>query len=163
MRCEKFGCKRNWSWLGFGLAKFGGLAFCPLVAKSMKKWSRGFWAILVGNYHKCIQIYRSRSLCCLPTKRHMCLTALSVSIRSCSTRYRSRRILKSHTWFALSWQACTGKAAHVAVQFSWMRCMRQTQVFREWRPVQFSTICYHPPWMTPDSQCEMGGCDALAA
>ena len=30
MRGEKFGFKRNRSWLGFGLAKFGGLAFfCP--------------------------------------------------------------------------------------------------------------------------------------
>jgi len=55
MRCEKFGCKRNWSWLGFGLAKLGGLAFCALVAKSVKKWSHGFWANLVGNSHKCIQ------------------------------------------------------------------------------------------------------------
>ncbi|KAK7322200.1 hypothetical protein VNO80_34689 [Phaseolus coccineus] len=27
----------------------------------------------------------------------------------------------------------------------------------EWRPVQFSTIGYNPPWMTPDPQCEMGG------
>jgi len=25
MRCEIFGFKRNLSWLGFGLAKFGGL------------------------------------------------------------------------------------------------------------------------------------------
>ena len=55
IRCEKFGCKRNWSWLGFGLAKLGGLAFCALVAKLVKKWSHGFWAILVGNSHKCIQ------------------------------------------------------------------------------------------------------------
>jgi len=32
-----FDCKRNWSWLGFGLAKLGGLAFCALVAKLVKK------------------------------------------------------------------------------------------------------------------------------
>ena len=37
MRCEKFGSKRNWSWLGFGLAKFGGLAFFALVAKLVNK------------------------------------------------------------------------------------------------------------------------------
>ena len=55
MMCEKFGCKRNWSWLGFGLAKFGGLAFCALGAKLVKKWSHSFWAILVGNCHKCMQ------------------------------------------------------------------------------------------------------------
>ena len=55
MRNEKFGCKRNWSWFGFGLAKLGGLAFCALVAKLVKKWSHGFWAILVGNCHKCMQ------------------------------------------------------------------------------------------------------------
>ena len=55
MRCEKFGCKRNWSWLGFGLAKFGGLAFFALVAKLVNKWSYGFCAILVGNCHKCIK------------------------------------------------------------------------------------------------------------
>ena len=55
MRCEKFGCKRNWSWLGFGIAKLAGLAFCALVAKFVKKWSHGFWAILLGNCHKCIQ------------------------------------------------------------------------------------------------------------
>ena len=54
MRCEKFGCKRNWSWLGFGLAKFGGLAFFALLAKYVNKWSYGFWAILIGNCHKCI-------------------------------------------------------------------------------------------------------------
>ncbi|KAK7327561.1 hypothetical protein VNO80_31459 [Phaseolus coccineus] len=35
-----------------------------------------------------------------------------------------RRILKSRTWSALSSQPCTGKAAHVAGQFSRMRCMR---------------------------------------
>ena len=51
----KIGCKRNWSWLGFGLGKLGGLAFCVLVAKLVKKWSHGFWAIFVGNSHKCIQ------------------------------------------------------------------------------------------------------------
>jgi len=33
MRCEKFGCKRNSSWLGFGLAMFGGLDYFALVAK----------------------------------------------------------------------------------------------------------------------------------
>ena len=33
MRCEKFGRKRNWSWLGFILVKFGGLAVFALVAK----------------------------------------------------------------------------------------------------------------------------------
>jgi len=36
-RCEKFGCKRNRSWLGFGLAKFGGFAFLALVAKLVNK------------------------------------------------------------------------------------------------------------------------------
>jgi len=55
MRCEKFGCKRNWSWLGFGLAKFGGLAFFALVEKLVTKWSYGFFAILVGKCHKCIK------------------------------------------------------------------------------------------------------------
>jgi len=55
MRCETFGCKRNWSWLGFGLAKLGGLAFCSLVEKLVKKWSHGCWAILVGKCHKCMQ------------------------------------------------------------------------------------------------------------
>ena len=55
MRCEKFGCKRNWSWLGFGLAKLGGLSFSALVEKLVKKWSLGFWAILVQNCHKCMQ------------------------------------------------------------------------------------------------------------
>jgi len=35
MRGEKIGCKRNSSWLGFGLAKFDGLAFFALVAKLM--------------------------------------------------------------------------------------------------------------------------------
>ena len=53
MRCEKFGCNRNWSWLGFGLAKFGGFAFFALVAKLVNKWSYGFCANLVGNCHKC--------------------------------------------------------------------------------------------------------------
>ena len=37
MRCEMFGCKRNSSWLGFGLAKFGGLGFLTLVAKFVNK------------------------------------------------------------------------------------------------------------------------------
>ena len=55
MRCEKFGYKRNWSWLGFGSAKFGGLPFFALVAKLVNKWSYGFCAILVGNCHKCIK------------------------------------------------------------------------------------------------------------
>ena len=55
MRCEKFGCKRNWSWFGFGLAKFGGLAFFALVAKLVNKWSYGFCAIMVGICHKCIK------------------------------------------------------------------------------------------------------------
>jgi len=55
MRCEKFGCKRNWSWLGFGLTKFGGLSFFALVAKLVTKWSYGFCAILLGNCHKCIK------------------------------------------------------------------------------------------------------------
>ena len=50
-----FGCKSNWSWLGFGLAKFGGLAFYGLLAKLVNKWSYGFCAILVGNCHKCIK------------------------------------------------------------------------------------------------------------
>jgi len=47
MRCEKFGCKRTWSLLGFGLAMFGGLAFFALVAKLVNMWSYGFCAILV--------------------------------------------------------------------------------------------------------------------
>ena len=55
IRCENFGCKRNWSWLGFGIAKFGGLAFLALVAKLVNKWSYGFCAILAGNCHKCIK------------------------------------------------------------------------------------------------------------
>jgi len=55
MRCQKFGCKRNWSWFGFGLAKLGGLAFCALVAKLVKKWSHSVFVIFVWNYHKCIQ------------------------------------------------------------------------------------------------------------
>jgi len=33
MRCEKFGCKRNCSLLGFGFAKFGGLVFFCLGSK----------------------------------------------------------------------------------------------------------------------------------
>jgi len=33
MRLEKIGCHSNSSWLGFGLAKFGGLSFFALVAK----------------------------------------------------------------------------------------------------------------------------------
>jgi len=55
MRCENFRCKRNWSWLGFGFAKLGGLDLCALVAKLVKKWSHGFLAIFVGNCHKCMQ------------------------------------------------------------------------------------------------------------
>jgi len=55
MRCEKFVCKRNWSWLAFGLAIFGGLGFFALVAKLVNKWSYGFCAIFVGNSHKCIK------------------------------------------------------------------------------------------------------------
>ena len=55
MRCERLGCKRNWSWLGFGLAKFGGLGFTALVAKLVNKWSYGFCAIFVGNCYKCIK------------------------------------------------------------------------------------------------------------
>ena len=55
MRCEKFGCKRNWSLLGFGFAMFGGLAFFALVEKLVTKWSYGFCAIMVGNCHKCIK------------------------------------------------------------------------------------------------------------
>jgi len=55
MRCENFGCKKNWSWLGFGLAKFSGLAFFALVAKLVNKWSYCFCATLVGNCHKCIK------------------------------------------------------------------------------------------------------------
>ena len=54
-RWEKFCIKRNRSWLGFGLAKFGGLAFYALVAKLVNKWSYGLCAILVGNCHKCIE------------------------------------------------------------------------------------------------------------
>jgi len=37
MRFEKFCWKRNLSWLGFGLAKFGGLAFFALVEKLVNK------------------------------------------------------------------------------------------------------------------------------
>ena len=37
MSCERFGCKRNSSWLGFGLAKFDGLAFFALVEKLVNK------------------------------------------------------------------------------------------------------------------------------
>ena len=37
MRCEKFGYKKNSSWLGFRLAKFGGLACFALVAKLVNK------------------------------------------------------------------------------------------------------------------------------
>ena len=55
MMSEKFGCKRNWSWLGFGLATFRGLAFFALVANLVNKWIYGFCAILVGNCHKCIK------------------------------------------------------------------------------------------------------------
>jgi len=55
MRCEKFGCKRNWSWLGFGLAKFGGLAFFALVAQLVNKWGYRLCAIVVVNCHKCIK------------------------------------------------------------------------------------------------------------
>jgi len=33
MRCEMFGYKRKWSWLCFGLGKFGGLAFFFLGSK----------------------------------------------------------------------------------------------------------------------------------
>ena len=55
MRCEKFGCKRNWSWLGFGLAEFGGFAFFSLVPRLVNKWSYGCCAIFVGNCHKCIK------------------------------------------------------------------------------------------------------------
>ena len=55
MRCEKFGSKKNWSWLGFGLAKFCGLGFFALVPQLVNKWSYGFCAILMGNCHKCIK------------------------------------------------------------------------------------------------------------
>ena len=55
MRCEKLGCKRNWSWLGFRLAKFCVLAFFAMVAKLVNKWSYGFLAIFVGNCHKYIK------------------------------------------------------------------------------------------------------------
>jgi len=55
IKCEKFGCKRNWSLLDFGLAKFDGLSFLGLVAKSVNKWSYGFCAIMVGKCHKCIK------------------------------------------------------------------------------------------------------------
>jgi len=48
-------CKRIWSWLGFGLANFGGMTFFALVAKLVNKWSYGFCEILVGNCHKCIK------------------------------------------------------------------------------------------------------------
>ena len=49
MWCQKFDCKRNSSWSGFGLTKLGGLAFFALVAKLVKKWSHGFWEILLGS------------------------------------------------------------------------------------------------------------------
>ena len=55
MRCEKFRWKRNWSWLVFGLAKFGWLAFFPFVAKLVNKWTYGFCASLEGNCHKFIK------------------------------------------------------------------------------------------------------------
>ena len=55
MRGEKFGCKRNRSWLGFGLAKLGGLASFAMVEKLVNKWSYGFYAILVRNCHKWIK------------------------------------------------------------------------------------------------------------
>jgi len=55
MRCEKFCCKRNWSWLSFCLAKFGGVGFFGLVAKLVNKWTYGFSAISVGNCHICIK------------------------------------------------------------------------------------------------------------
>ena len=55
MSCEKFGCKRKFSWLGFGWAKLGRFAFCALVAKLVKKLSHGFFAILVGMCHNCMQ------------------------------------------------------------------------------------------------------------
>jgi len=41
--------------LGFGLAKFGGLAFFALVAKLVNKSSYGFCDLLVGNCEKCIK------------------------------------------------------------------------------------------------------------
>ena len=41
--------------VGFGLAKFGGLTFFTLVGKLVNKWSYGFYDILVGNCHKCIK------------------------------------------------------------------------------------------------------------
>jgi len=37
MWCGKFGYKRNLSWLDFGLAMFGGLAFIAVVAKLVNK------------------------------------------------------------------------------------------------------------------------------
>jgi len=37
MRSQKFGCKRNWTLLGFVLAKLGGLAFRALIEKFVKK------------------------------------------------------------------------------------------------------------------------------
>ena len=55
MRCQMFGCERKWSWLGFGIAKLGGLAFCASVAKLVKNWSHGVWAILEGKCHNCMQ------------------------------------------------------------------------------------------------------------
>ena len=55
MTCETFGRKKNWSWFGFGFAKLGRFAFCALLAKLLKKWNHGLWAILVENCHKCIQ------------------------------------------------------------------------------------------------------------
>ena len=55
MRCEKFGCKRKSSLLGFGLAKIDGLAFFALVAKLVNRWSYCFCEIFVGNCHKCIK------------------------------------------------------------------------------------------------------------
>ena len=55
MRCQKFGCNTNWSWLIFWLANFGGLDFFTLVLNLVNKWSYDFCAILVGNCHRCIK------------------------------------------------------------------------------------------------------------
>ena len=41
--------------VGFCLSKVGWIAFCGLVAKLVKKWNHGVWAILIENCHKCIQ------------------------------------------------------------------------------------------------------------
>ena len=54
LRCQKFGCKRNSSWLGFGLAKLGGLGLC-LGSKIGEKVKSLFFSNLGGELSKCMQ------------------------------------------------------------------------------------------------------------